>query len=348
MSEFAIILNSNLAQVSGTSNKGRYRPPWLSHGVISGAIRISYCLILLLSALVAHRLVNGNSVDINLAQTFVIIASATQILFMPIQRIYDDKCRNKLPHLVKLAVYWCSIFILMSLLIYTLRIEHLISPIWIGTWFVCGLSALLITSSMISAQFRRWRHEGITAATTVVVGTGDIYNYLVAHLSKLSDHSIKLVGAFHDNLESQSFNAANEQAMDARDEFVRFARSNQIDQIILALPWHAEARIQEWLKSLAALPSDILLCPPVIASWSNAPGASAVGNIPLLKISERPISGWNYILKAMEDRLLGLLFLGLSCPVMLVIAVLIKLDSPGPVLFRQTRYGYNNSLIGSP
>src|SRR5690606_10988927 len=64
-----------------------------------------------------------------------------------------------------------------------------------------------------------------------------------------------------------------------------------------------------------------------------------------LKVSERPLVGWRYITKAIEDRLLALAMLVLFAPLMLAIAMLVRLDSRGPVLFRQQRYGFNNTVI---
>ena len=67
--------------------------------------------------------------------------------------------------------------------------------------------------------------------------------------------------------------------------------------------------------------------------------------MPLLHVYERPLSGWGSTIKAVEDKILGLLILVVVAPLLLLIALLVKLDSPGPVLFRQKRYGFNNNDI---
>ncbi|MCI0557133.1 MAG: exopolysaccharide biosynthesis polyprenyl glycosylphosphotransferase, partial [Nitrososphaera sp.] len=66
---------------------------------------------------------------------------------------------------------------------------------------------------------------------------------------------------------------------------------------------------------------------------------------PVLKVFQKPVSGWSYLAKTIEDKVLAALLLVLTMPVMVLIAVCIKLDSPGPVLFRQKRYGFNDQLI---
>jgi exopolysaccharide biosynthesis polyprenyl glycosylphosphotransferase len=72
---------------------------------------------------------------------------------------------------------------------------------------------------------------------------------------------------------------------------------------------------------------------------------SYIGNVPMLDVIDRPIADWDVVLKWMFDRFVGALLLLAASPLMAVVAVLIKLDSRGPVLFRQKRYGFNNELI---
>ncbi len=72
---------------------------------------------------------------------------------------------------------------------------------------------------------------------------------------------------------------------------------------------------------------------------------SYVGSVPFLDLFDKPIADWDYVVKAAFDRIAGALLLVAAVPLMLAVAAAIKLDSPGPVLFRQKRYGFNNELI---
>jgi lipopolysaccharide/colanic/teichoic acid biosynthesis glycosyltransferase len=96
------------------------------------------------------------------------------------------------------------------------------------------------------------------------------------------------------------------------------------------------------LKKLWILPVDIRL-----AAHSNKlrfrPRAySHIGNVPMFDVFDKPITDWDVVMKWLFDRLVGGLILLLASPVMLLAALAIKLDSPGPVLFKQKRYGFNN------
>ena len=72
---------------------------------------------------------------------------------------------------------------------------------------------------------------------------------------------------------------------------------------------------------------------------------SYVGAVPFLDLFDKPIADWDRVAKACFDRVVGMMLLALFTPVMLAVALAIRLDSPGPVLFRQKRYGFNNELI---
>src|SRR3546814_5425796 len=100
-----------------------------------------------------------------------------------------------------------------------------------------------------------------------------------------------------------------------------------------------------WTARLRNLPIDVLLSPPASSATQSQWGVSSMAGHHFLKVSERLLAGWRYIAKAIEDRLLALGILLLFAPLMLVTAVLVRIDSPGPVLFRQKRYGFHNTVI---
>jgi exopolysaccharide biosynthesis polyprenyl glycosylphosphotransferase len=70
-----------------------------------------------------------------------------------------------------------------------------------------------------------------------------------------------------------------------------------------------------------------------------------VGNVPFLDVFDRPLTEWGKIIKAVEDKIIASLAVVALSPVMLLVALAIKLDSKGPVLFKQKRFGFNNELI---
>jgi Undecaprenyl-phosphate glucose phosphotransferase len=90
---------------------------------------------------------------------------------------------------------------------------------------------------------------------------------------------------------------------------------------------------------------NIRLCPDMIAFHLPHRQLSHVAGVPMLNVFDKPLSGWGLILKSLEDRALAAFILFLISPLLALIALAIKVDSRGPILFRQKRYGFNNEVI---
>ncbi|MCR6632695.1 MAG: undecaprenyl-phosphate glucose phosphotransferase [Magnetospirillum sp.] len=126
------------------------------------------------------------------------------------------------------------------------------------------------------------------------------------------------------------------------DEAERMVRDEDVDDVIVAVPWTDTARLSDCLSVLRPLTVDVHLFPETPAPFMDGNGLSVLGGVPMARIATRPLSGWRVLVKAAEDRVLGALLLALVSPLLAAVALAIKLDSPGPVFFRQSRYGYDN------
>src|SRR3954463_6344573 len=99
------------------------------------------------------------------------------------------------------------------------------------------------------------------------------------------------------------------------------------------------------LQKLRVLPVNIRLSTPTNTLRCRPRSYSYLGKVPTLDVFEAPITDWDLVMKWLFDRAVGFLILILAAPVMALVALAIKLDSPGPVLFRQKRFGFNNERI---
>ena len=126
---------------------------------------------------------------------------------------------------------------------------------------------------------------------------------------------------------------------------MEFARQTRVDLVIFSLPISAEGRILQMLKKLWVLPVDIRLSAHTNKLRFRPRSYSYIGSVPVIDISDKPIADWDVVMKWLFDKIVGSLALICVAPVMLLVAIAIKLDSKGPVLFKQHRYGFNNELI---
>ncbi len=179
----------------------------------------------------------------------------------------------------------------------------------------------------------------------VIVGAGAQGRKLVELLKGNGDPWIRILALFDDRSDRVPDGIDGVEVLGDVDHLVRFAQTRRVDDVLVALPGMAEKRLLGIFHKLMVLPAHVQLSPSMIGLNFLRHDYERLGGIPFLKVSAKPLTGWNLVLKAVEDRVLAALILLFILPLMLVIAAAIKLDSPGPVLFRQKRYGFNNQLI---
>jgi Undecaprenyl-phosphate glucose phosphotransferase len=165
-------------------------------------------------------------------------------------------------------------------------------------------------------------------------------------------HLLEIVGVYDDRSGGNRLPAeavAGQSVRGTTADLVRAARTDGPDAIAIALPQAAAARVSQLMTLFSQVPADLLLCPDLaLATLPQSPrgrGASAWGTRHVVKLYEQPYKGCRGLLKWTEDKAIAALGLVLLSPVVLLIATLIRLTSPGPVLFRQTRFGFNNVPI---
>ncbi len=129
------------------------------------------------------------------------------------------------------------------------------------------------------------------------------------------------------------------------DDLVAYARRTKLDLVVFTLPISAERRILQMLAKLWILPIDIRLSAHMSKLRLRPRSYSYIGTVPVLDVVDKPIADWDLVLKWMFDKIVGSALLILLSPILIAAAVAVKLDSKGPVLFRQKRYGFNNELI---
>ena len=246
----------------------------------------------------------------------------------------------------RLASAWSVVFLIAIGVTFFAKVGDHYSRVWLGGFYVVGLVALLASRRTLFLLVRQWTRQSRLDRRTVVVGADERGETLIESLATQRDGDVRILGVFDDRGDDRAPSMAGGlQKLGTVDDLVEFARKTRIDLVLFALPISAEGRILQMLKKLWVLPVDIRL-----AAHSNKlrfrPRAySYVGNVPVLDIFDKPITDWDVVMKWLFDKIVGGLILIAVSPIMLITAIAIKLDSRGPVLFKQKRYGFNNELI---
>src|SRR5262245_37096697 len=246
----------------------------------------------------------------------------------------------------RLASAWSVVFLIVIGVTFFAKLGDHYSRIWLGGFYVVGLAALLSFRRMLFLLVRQWTRQGRLDRRTVVVGADERGDALIRSLASQRDSDVRIIGVFDDRGDDRAPTTIADRAkLGTVDDLVEFARKTRIDLVIFALPISAEGRILHMLKKLWVLPVDIRL-----AAHSNKlrfrPRAySYLGNVPMFDVFDKPITDWDVVMKWLFDKIVGGAILLAASPLMLLTAIAIKLDSRGPVFFKQKRYGFNNELI---
>lgn len=200
-------------------------------------------------------------------------------------------------------------------------------------------SSVLVVRLIIRCFFNRKKlHVAILGITPAGLAIEQ------ALLHEFSKKSIE-ISYFEDrNIQRDSRFINIEQKGNSRD-LLALAKADKVDEIYIALPMVAQQRIRQFLNEFSDTTVDVFLVPDLFSYSSHISQLRMFGNIQTISIFTSPFDGDGALLKRIEDIILGTFFTLLSLPAMLLIAIGIKLTSPGPVLFKQNRYGLNGKQI---
>src|SRR5262245_36639805 len=246
----------------------------------------------------------------------------------------------------RMASAWSVVFLIAIGLSFFAKAGDQFSRVWLGAFYVLGLVSLVAWRRALFLLVRYWTREGRLDRRAVVVGGGTPGETLIEAIKAQKDSDVRIVGVFDDRGDERSpTRLAERSKLGTVDDLVEFARRTRVDLVIFSLPISAETRILQMLKKLWVLPVDIRL-----AAHSNKlrfrPRAySYIGTVPVLDVFDKPITDWDVVMKALFDTVVGSLLLLAATPILALTALAIKLDSRGPVFFKQKRYGFNNELI---
>jgi len=242
---------------------------------------------------------------------------------------------------------WAMTFGLFLAVAFALKISDFYSRVWATSWLLSAASLMLLGRYGLSFLTLRWASQGRFAFRTLIVGVGEQAKELAAHLTARGDARTRIVGFVDDRggrlRSSQEVNGYPIIADIGR--MLTLIRQDIADEVIIALPWSQAQRVQELTMLLATTPVRIRLAPDLAGFHFADRRIATRAGVPMLTLFDRPISGWSSVFKWIEDRAIALAALAFVAPLMLVVAAAIKLDSPGPVLFKQRRFGFNDRLI---
>ncbi|WP_158903637.1 exopolysaccharide biosynthesis polyprenyl glycosylphosphotransferase, partial [Burkholderia sp. L27(2015)] len=266
-------------------------------------------------------------------------------LFSQVGKLYGSwRLQPLWMELVRVGLVWCGVLGALLGMAFLFKESAVYSRLLLGVWACMVPSVMAIVRWNLRRRIRKDSLRGINVRVLAFVGAGPAAQRLAERLNLTAWMGLRVAGVYDDRHISR-LSLGDMSLIGDTEMLLRDARAGKLDYVYITLPMHAEKRIVELVNALADTTVSVYVVPHAFifdlmhASWVQ------VGGQPVISIYETPFFGIDGSLKRLEDLVLASLILVLISPLLLAVAIAIKLSSPGPVLFRQQRYGLDGQIV---
>lgn len=274
-----------------------------------------------------------------------ITLSATPV-FMKVAGVYNplnaDQAGTRFPQIL---VGWGFVSTFLLFLGFLTQTTQAFSRILICTWLIATPLLLLLVHAYVRYLLRRLQASGQSSKRAVIAGTGKLGGLLAEQIGKSPEIGIQLCGFFADRTLKPSQKNKYKPTIGMVHELPDYVRAQKIDVVYLALSSQQEDLISRLIQDLQDTTACVYFVPNITMFALMQAKTHEIRGIPLVSVWEVPFSDIQYFLKRLVDIVIASVALMMLMPVMIAIAITIKMTSPGPILFRQRRYGVSGQEI---
>ena len=307
--------------------------------MLNAALHVLDWAVIICAAWAAHRLYLGHW---NLPTTYNVVTGIVVLLaalLFPRFNLYQAwRGASLFDEVRAVTLAWALVLFLLFAFAFTTKMGIQFSRGWIAIWSMLGWGALVSERFLLRVGLRWLRSHGFNQRRIVVVGTKGLGEEVTQRLLASPWIGLQVEGFFNSGADApQPGVPILGGLMDVTD----YVAKERVDQVWIALPLKDQEKVEALLHALRHSLVDIRFVPDIFGFRLLNHSVTEVAGFPVMNLSITPMVGVNRLVKALEDRLLALLILLLISPLMLLIALGVKLTSPGPVLFKQRRMGWD-------
>ena len=326
----------------------RERPQFrYSATIVPGIVLLSDFGLIILAAIVSYVVwVPYNSYTLEnyiFAASFVVFVS---IILLDRAELYEiSAIMGSIWRFDGLLIAVGTSFLFFLSIAFSFNSMEIYSNRWLVSFFALSFFGIWTSRIVLRSGFQVLGERGVVGRAIAVLGTGEQSERFLAQLNRIQPDFTYFAGVFETDPSSGpgKQEVQGHRVVGNLDSLVEAARLGEVNDVVLAMPWSAENKILQVTERLKELPVNVFVSMDLVGfKLDFRPTIDNASNLPMFEVVHKPISGWNSILKRIEDLTLGIGALIVLSPLLLLIAILIKIDSPGPVFFRQARLGFNN------
>jgi len=210
-----------------------------------------------------------------------------------------------------------------------------------------GYSFVLVAATRVA--FRVWlealRRRGLNLKSILLVGAGELGERVVETIEHHRELGFRVTGVLSRDLLLPGTTVRGVPVIGTADEVERILTEHPVDQVILALPSEDTGLLKTLMGKLALRTVDVKIVPDLFQYVTLYGGLEEFGGLPIVSLQGGPLEGWNLVAKRVFDSLFSAAALILVSPILLVVALLVKLTSKGPVLYKQERMGMDGAVF---
>jgi putative colanic acid biosynthesis UDP-glucose lipid carrier transferase len=215
------------------------------------------------------------------------------------------------------------------------------SRVWSIYWMVAGFFAHVIARGVIRVTLRTLRSRGYNVRRIAIVGAGELGREIARRIQRMPWSGFHVRGFYDDNSALARTTIEGTPVLGGADQLLRDLDEGSIDQVWIALPLRAEARIRELLEGMRRHPVQVRFVPDIFNFTLLHHSMTEIAGLPVINLTDSPLQGANRVLKKLEDVFISFVVLLVASPLFALIAIGVKLSSPGPVFYRQQRVTWN-------
>jgi putative colanic acid biosynthesis UDP-glucose lipid carrier transferase len=209
-------------------------------------------------------------------------------------------------------------------------------------WFVIVSIGFIISRLIIRLAIGYLRNLGFNTRNVAIMGAVPVGIRLAETLRDAHWMGFRVLGIYDDNVmpDGSGINKCGD-----LKKMIADAKEGKIDRVYIALPMSQEKLIKEVVAELSDSTCSVMLIPDIFTFNLLHSRSEEINGVPVVSLFDTPMSGVNKVIKRLEDIILSILILAFISPVLILISIFVKLSSPGPVIFKQKRYGIDGKGI---
>lgn len=250
-----------------------------------------------------------------------------------------------LKHIIRLTQAFCLMGLVLAGLAFFTKSGDAFSRSWFITWMMAALSLSILMRCSLFLFLRFMRSHGLNERRVVILGAGELGLKLADSVQQALWTGFRLVTFMDDHIQHKPATLLGIPVIQTPTNLSDYLTKSGIDEIWLALPLRADARVKEILHELRHHTITTRFVLDIFSLDLLNHSITDVAGFPVLNIRSTPMVGMNRLIKAIEDRVLALFILLIISPVLFFISLCVKLSSPGPVFFKQERLGWDGRVI---